>query len=246
MIPGMIDLHSHVLPGIDDGADSLDEAVEMCRLAAQDGCTGIVATPHVRHGRWWNGERQGLEKLHAELRQRLGGAPELYLGSEIAVHSDSVEEIYLLPQGELVTLAGSRYLLLELDWHGLGPNVLDVIYELKIKGLFPIIAHPERVRWLAAEPPLIEEMVTRGAYLQVTAMSLTGDLGPEIKALSKDLLQADLLHFVASDMHDTRIRRPGLGLAYRQVVADFGRDTAERIFLRNPRAVVDDQPLDST
>lgn len=241
----MIDLHTHVLPGIDDGASTFEEALEMCRQAAGEGCTGLVATPHLRHSRWWNEDRERLEGLQAELARRVEEPFEVFLGGEIALHSESVDEIYDLPEGGLLTLAGSRYVLLELDWHGLGPSVLDVIHELKVKGLFPVIAHPERYRWLAADPALIETMVERGAYLQLTAMSLTGDLGAGIRRLCEDLFEAGIVHFVASDAHDGRLRPPGLERAYRQVEEAYGGEVATRIFVAHPRAVVEDRRLET-
>ncbi len=242
-IENLIDLHTHVLPGIDDGAGSLTEAVEMCRRAAADGCATVVATPHLRHPRWWNGERRTLEELHAELSGRLDGRPRLCLGGEIALHSDSVGEIYDLPEGELLTLAGSRYVLLELDWHGLGPDVTDVVHELKVGGLFPVIAHPERVRWLASDPALLESLVERGACLQLTAMSVTGELGAGIRAVCEDLIEAGMVHFVASDAHDLELRPPGLAAAYAEVGDRFGDEVAQRLFIDHPRAVVEDRPL---
>lgn len=246
----MIDLHTHVLPGIDDGARTLEEAVEMCRRAAEEGCSGLIATPHLRHARWWNGKRERLEALletlQEQLREWLDGSFEVFLGGEIALHSESLDEVYELPGGELQTLAGSRYVLLELDWHGLGPNILDVVHELTVKGLFPVIAHPERYRWLAEDPALIETLVERGAYLQLTAMSVTGDLGGGIRRLCDDLLEAEIVHFVASDAHDARLRPPGLGRAFRQVEEDYGREVAERLFVTHPRAVVEDRRLEAS
>lgn len=242
-IENLIDLHTHVLPGIDDGADSLAEAVEMCRRAAADGCAAVVATPHLRHSRWWNGERRALEDLHAEVARQLESGPRLYLGGEIALHSESVGEIYELPDGELLTLAGSRYVLLELDWHGLGPDVADVVHELKVGGLFPVIAHPERVRWLASDPALLDTLVDRGAYLQLTAMSVTGELGAGIQAISEDLIEAGMVQFVASDAHDLELRPPGLATAYSQVAERFGDGVAQRLFIDHPGAVLEDRSL---
>lgn len=245
MVSGLIDLHCHVLPGIDDGAASLDEAVAMCRAAAADGCAALVATPHLRHARWWNGERRRLEELHERLCRHLDGVPELHLGGEIAVHSDSIDEIFELPHGELLTLAGSRYVLLELDWHGLGPNVFDVVHELKVRGLFPIIAHPERVSWLAADPALVTGLVERGAYLQLTAMSVTGELGAGLGRLCEQWIEAELVHFVASDAHGVRLRPPGLAAAYRRIEQKFGDELADRLFRDQPAAVVEDRPVGS-
>ena len=244
----MIDLHTHVLPGIDDGASSFEEAVEMCRLSASEGCSGLIATPHVRHARWWNGDRARLEELRGQLQRRVdeslpGKGFRIWFGGEIALNSESVEEVYELPESDVPTLAGSRYVLLEFDWHGLGPNVLDVVYELKIKGLVPIVAHPERFRWLTSNPGLIEELVDRGACLQLTAMSVTGVLGPEIRRTCEDLIEAEMVHFIASDGHDARLRPTGLADVRRQVENGYGPEAARRIFDEHPRAVIDDRPL---
>jgi protein-tyrosine phosphatase len=243
-VSGLIDLHTHVLPGIDDGAASFAEAEAMCRAAAADGCTALVATPHLRHARFWNGERRELEALFDEARERLGGEIELHLGGEIAVHFESVDEIFELPRGELLTLAGSRYALLELDWHGIGPDVFDVVHELKVRGLFPIIAHPERVSWLSSDSRLVESLVARGAYVQITAMSLTGELGGGLRKLCEEWIEAGWVHFVASDAHGARLRPPGLAAAYRQVARRFGEEVAARLFVDQPAAVLDDRPLD--
>ena len=240
---GFVDLHSHLLPGIDDGAETVDEAAEMCRRAAADGAVAIVATPHLRHARFWNGELAALQDLHAELRERAGDVLEIHLGGEIAVHFDSVEEIYEMPDGELPSLAGSRYVLLELDWHGLGPDVSELVHEVRVRELFPIIAHPERVAWLAKNRPLLESLVERGAALQLTAMSLTGELGGAMRDLSDDLIDAGLIHFVASDAHDLEIRPPGLQAAFARTRDVHGAAVAERLFATNPRAVLEDRPL---
>ncbi len=244
MRPEMIDLHSHVLPGIDDGAAELQESVEMCRRAAADGCAAICATPHLRHPRYWNGERPRLEELHHELRAAVAGAGiEVLLGGEIALHSDSLDEIYALPEGELLTLAGSRWVLLELDWHGVGPNIFDVLHELEVRDLRAVIAHPERVAWVAGDPELTTALVARGATLQLTAASVLGAFGPRVKAVSERLLEEDLVHFIASDAHDLAGRPPGLRAAFRQIENELGHERARRLFIDNPRAVIEDRPL---
>lgn len=240
---GMVDLHTHVLPGIDDGADTLAEAAAMCRRAAAEGAEVVVATPHLRHAAFWNGDRGQLEDLLAQLADELAGEVEVVLGGEVALNSESIEELYALPGGDLPTLAGSRYVLVELDWHGLGPDVSEVVYELGLRGLVPVIAHPERVRWLAGDLDLLESLVERGALLQLTAMSLTGEIGRRTQVLSESLLEAGLVHFVASDAHDLRVRPPGLLRAAAAVAARFGDETVRRLFVDNPRAVVDDRPL---
>lgn len=244
MRPEMIDLHSHVLPGIDDGATELRESVEMCRRAAADGCRAIFATPHLRHPRYWNGERRRLEELHGELCAALeGDGIEVLLGGEIALHADSFDEICEWPGGELLTLAGGRWVLLELDWHGMGPNVFDVLHELEVRELRPVIAHPERVSWVARDFELATALVDRGAALQLTAASLLGAFGRRVQEISARFCEKDLVHFVASDAHDLSVRPPGLQEAFRLVENDYGHERAARLFIDHPRAVIEDRPL---
>ena len=242
---GMVDLHCHVLPGIDDGAADLDEAVVMCRHALRDGCTALVATPHTRHPRWRNDDHRLLERLCGELRDALPEGPEIHLGGEIAVHTESVDEIFARRPEDpgALGLAGSRYLLLELDWRGLGPDPVELVHELAVAGWLPVIAHPERVSWLARNPPLLAALVSHGALLQVTAQSLTGDLGRMAQNCAAALLDNNLVHFVASDAHDPRIRPTGLQAAYLAVCRARDETVAERIFFAHPRAVMENRPV---
>lgn len=240
----MIDLHSHVLPAVDDGARDFEQAIRMCRMARADGCRAIVATPHLRHARYWNDDRILLEARWRELRERVGSEIEVLLGGEIAVHGQSLEEIDLLPEGgQLLTLAGTRYLLLELDFGGVGPDPVEMVYELGVAGWRPIIAHPERVSWLMSDAAMLEEMAANGATMQITAMSLTGDFGPIAADAARWLLDHGLAHYVSSDTHDDRFRPPGLSRARKVVIEGWGEELAEALFVTHPLAVVRDQPL---
>ncbi len=238
----MIDLHSHLLPAVDDGATDLREALAMCVAAAADGCTAMVATPHLRHEQWWNGDRRRLEELWRRVREAASEHLEVYLGGEIAVNSESCDELQLLPESDLLPLAGSRYLLLEFHPRGIGPNPEDLIYELTIEGWYPVIAHPERIPWLAEDLGFLAALLDLGALAQITAMSVTGELGRFAHAAVTRMLEADMVHFVASDAHDSRIRRPGLGQAFRRVAASWGEAKARELFVTNPRAVLMSRP----
>ena len=238
----MIDLHSHVLPGIDDGADDLEQSLRMCQMAAADGCQALMATPHLRHEMFWNDDRARIEQLFADL-VAAGPELELHLGGEIAVNTESLAEIDALPGGGLLSLAGSRHLLLELSFRGFGPDPLDVVHELVIADWRPMIAHPERVSWLAEDPDLAYALVNAGATFQLTAMSLTGALGPRVQQRSHALLDLGLVHVVASDAHDPSIRVPGLRQAFDHVLERSGEATARLLFVDNPAAVLADQPL---
>ncbi|MEM7355165.1 MAG: CpsB/CapC family capsule biosynthesis tyrosine phosphatase [Acidobacteriota bacterium] len=239
----MIDLHSHLLPGVDDGASDLAEALDMCRMAAEEGCTAIVATPHLRHESWENDDRRRLEDLWLELRNAALPLLEVFLGGEIAVNSQSCSELEELPGGDLLSLAGSRYLLLEFHPRGLGPDPEELIHELVVEGWVPIIAHPERFRWLAEDLGFLESLVDIGARVQLTAMSVDGGFGRRIQNLTFRMLDASLVHFVSSDAHGVRFRPPGLAKAYEQVVERCGEATAQRLFVSHPRAVLENRLL---
>jgi protein-tyrosine phosphatase len=237
----VIDLHSHVLPGVDDGADTLDEAVAICRQAAREGTTVIVATPHLRHESFWNDDRDLLVERFRLLKAAVGDEIEVLLGGEIAINSESVEELGQLPGGGLLTLAGSRYVLLELDFRGYGPDPVEVIYETEIAGYIPILAHPERLPWLMADFGLMAALVENGALCQLTAMSLTGELGPGLRERSLRLIEKGWVQFVASDTHDLIARRPGLAKVRATLTKDFDERTANELLLLNPRLVIENK-----
>ncbi|MEM8933290.1 MAG: CpsB/CapC family capsule biosynthesis tyrosine phosphatase, partial [Acidobacteriota bacterium] len=198
----MIDLHTHILFGVDDGAADLDESVAMVRRSVDDGITALVATPHVRHPSFWNGDTDRLRARFDAVVEAVADAEltvDLHFGGEIAVSSTSLDEIQQLPAGTLPRLGASRWLLLELDWHGIGPDPEELVHEVQVVDHRPLIAHPERVRWLIAEPRRLAALVTAGARLQLTAQSVVGALGPEAESAALDLIDRGLVHCVASD-----------------------------------------------
>jgi protein-tyrosine phosphatase len=247
----MIDLHCHVLPAIDDGARTLDEAVEMCRQAAAAGCEAMVATPHQRRGSWWNCDRARLAELRARLQEAVGPAPRILPGGEIRVDSQFLAEI-LAPGGDFAAaaqgplpLAGSRYLLLEF-----GPvaaqEAADLVHELSVAGWRPILAHPEHIPWMVEDPAVVPHLVSLGALTQVTAMSVTGDFGRRAQADALRLIERGLVHFVASDAHDLKRRPPGLERAWQALAGRWGDDAARELLVDNPAAVLADLPLPSS
>lgn len=240
----MIDLHCHILPGIDDGAKSFEESVLMCRLAADDGCSGMVATPHQRRGDWWNTDRDHLAALADELQDRVPAGFRVYLGGEIHVDSELLSEVEQLPAGGgILPLAGSSYLLIEFDMDDTARDAIHLVHELVVAGWRPVLAHPELIPWLAADPGLVERLVSLGALTQVTAMSVTGDFGRRPQADSLGLIEAGLAHFLASDSHGLRRRPPGLSRAAQVIAGRWGEETARRLTTDNPRAVVENRPL---
>jgi protein-tyrosine phosphatase len=241
----MIDLHCHILPGVDDGAPSLEIALEMCRLAAGDGCEAMVATPHQRRDPWWNDDVERLRQLAGELQERVretvGNGFRVLLGGEIHVDREVLSEVERLPGGTVLPLAGSRYLLLELDRWGGTDEAVQLVHEITVAGWRPIIAHPEMIPWLDVD--LLAHLVSLGATSQVTAMSVTGDFGRRPMQDSLRMIEAGLVHFVASDAHDTRRRPPGLRRACLMIASRWGDDLARRLAVDNPRAVIEDRPL---
>lgn len=239
----MVDLHCHVLPGVDDGPRTLADSLTMCRLAHQGGCDLLVATPHQRHPAWSNRDRARLEALVTELNQALDGKPQVLPGAEIRVDDELLAEIDLLPRGPLLPLANSRSLLLELDRFGEAGDPTDLVHELTVAGWQAIIAHPEHYGWLFDEPWRLERLAQAGALFQITAMSLTGDFGKGPQAACRSLLDLGLVHFVASDAHGINRRPPGLEAARRALVEGWGEAVAQALTEDNPRAVVERRPL---
>jgi protein-tyrosine phosphatase len=237
----VIDLHLHLLPGIDDGADDLDTAAAMCRQAAEDGCVTLVATPHQRTERWENLDAGLLEALRRQVEAELDGRPRVLLGGEIRVDSALLDDLSA-PPGPL-SLAGSRYLLLELDRqrpHGALP---ELVHELAVRGRVPVFAHPEFIPELAGDLDLAAELAAAGALFQVTAASVTGDFGRAARTACRAMLEAGLVHFVASDAHGRDRRPPDLHRARRRIAERWGEDLAERLTEGNPRRVLADVPL---
>jgi len=240
----MIDLHCHILPEVDDGARTFEEAVEMCRLAAADGCTAMVATPHQRRGEWWNTDRERLATAAARLQSALAGEIQVLLGGEIRVDSELLHDLDLLPpHGGILPLAGSRYLLLELSPAGSLREAEEVVHELSVAGWRPVLAHPEFIPWLASDLGTVAHLVGLGAATQVTAMSVTGDFGRRPQHDAWALIEAGLVHFVASDSHRVDWRPPGLRRAFDTIAARWGEPQANRLLVDNPGAVVADHPL---
>lgn len=240
----MIDIHTHVLPAVDDGAGSLEVAVEMCRMAADDGCTVMLATPHQRTPTWWNSEPGDLDRGLEDLRTAVGDSPELRLGAEIRVDSRLLDALADVGESGVLALAGSRYLLLELDRRGFGrldPEALT--HELRLQDWTPIFAHPEFIPGLANEPETMAAIVRTGGLFQITAMSLTGDFGRRIRKISERMVAAGLIHFVASDAHDLARRPPGLQRVHTLLTETFGADLANRLTFENPQAILENRPI---
>lgn len=238
----MIDLHTHVLPGVDDGADDLPTALAMCRLAAADGCTDLVATPHQRTQHWENTNTERLQAVWRSIERAVDGL-RVHLGAEVRVDSFLLEDLAQPDRAGVLSLAGSRYLLLELDRYAPFDRVIALTEELRVAGWLPIYAHPELIPWLAGDLLMLEELAAAGALFQITASSLTGEAGRPLRSLCRRLMDRELVDFVASDTHGTTWRPPGLTKARRAIERGWGEARAERLTRTNPLAVLRDEPL---
>ena len=239
----MIDLHTHLLPGVDDGPAEPEEAVEMCRRAAAAGCEVIVATPHQRHYAWENTDSEHLAALLEELQRRVGESPRLMLGAEIRIDSGLLRDLDALPESGILPLAATRYLLLEADRTLPGPDPVDLLHELSLRGWRPVFAHPEFIPSLSEDPGLVAELVAGGALMQVTASSLLGRFGRQARRVASRLVDAGLVHVVASDAHGLEWRPPDLAEARREIASRWGEEAAWRLCVGHPRAIIQDRPL---
>lgn len=221
----MVDLHCHILPGRDDGAEDLDEALEMSRLAVADGITDLVATPHAQDGLHDNCStevRSAVERLQAEL-DRQGIPLRLHPGMEVHLH---VELLANLDAGQLLTFCdGHKHLLLELPALSIPSCTEAILYELQVLGVTPIIAHPERNLALQEHPERLAEWVADGSVAQLTGGSLLGKFGRAAQQAAEVMVRHDWAHLIASDGHSAERRRPQLEAAYERLAQLTSRDT---------------------
>jgi protein-tyrosine phosphatase len=219
----MVDLHCHILPGIDDGAQTLSDSLEMAKQAVADGIHTIVATPHYHKNVYENKKQTIIEKtfelsealLTAGINLRILPGQEPRIDGELLVHLD---------KGEVITLAGSNYLFIEFPSAHVPHYSAKLLYDLQQFGYVPIIVHPERNQEIIERPEMLYQFVKNGSLTQVTAASVCGDFGKKIKNFSMQLVESNLTHFIASDAHNITSRRYRNQEAFKQVSLKFGSD----------------------
>ncbi|MDQ6891335.1 MAG: hypothetical protein M3167_01470 [Acidobacteriota bacterium] len=228
---------------MDDGPADWEDSVALCRAAAADGTTAIVATPHVLRDPWVNGDPAARDKAVMKLNGLLQGEPAILPGCEYFFSSDVVQLVEQGARGPLIGLNRTRYLLLEFASAGI-PAVTDAVFhEISLLGVTPAIAHPERNRYFAAEPERLQDLVLRGAVVQITAGSLLGDFGVGPLAACQEFFRRGLVHLVASDAHSLDRRPPRLGAARRWVKRTWGVPAELGLFEANPEALLRSDPL---
>lgn len=238
----LIDIHSHIIPGIDDGPSDIALFLEMANHAVDAGITNVFATPHHRNGIFTNPKEKILQMVSQYQKYLLNeGIPLLiHPGQELRVRHDMFKHFEL----EVLTLGNrGKYLLLELPSKEVPIYIHDVMYELKLKGIVPIIVHPERNREIAEVPNLLFDMIGEGALVQLTAGSILGTFGKRIKSLSAQLLDHKMVHFIASDAHDSSTRNFSLREAYESISKDYGMEYTA-IYKKNAESLLNGQNLE--
>jgi protein-tyrosine phosphatase len=238
----LIDLHTHVLPRVDDGPDSVQEALRNLAALAAGGTEVVVATPHNMPG-LFEADIGRIRFAAEALRDGLVTADvpvELILGQEITFQPEMLEK---LARGDLLCINDTAYFLFEFPPYSVPPGARDFIFEARLKGYRPILAHPERNQQLQDDIPLLESFVEGGVLVQVTASSLFGRLGFEAERSSHLMLRKGLVHFIATDTHSFRFGPGDMAEAVSVAAGIIGKETANALVTTNPRAVVEGRPL---
>jgi protein-tyrosine phosphatase len=239
----MVDIHHHLLPGLDDGAKSFEMSVAMARLAADDGITHVVCTPHA-NGTYAFDPAVNAAKTE-ELRVRLAAERipvTLGRGCDFHLSYDNVRNAQADPAR--YSINGLGYLLVEVPDFGLPPALTETFYELQLAGLTPILTHPERNPTLLVEPERMREWLRGGVMVQVTADSLTGHKGKAAMRMAHDLLEKRWVHFLATDAHNTTSRPPRMRDAHDLVANKYGSSYARSLCVTNPLAVFTGKPFE--
>jgi protein-tyrosine phosphatase len=233
----MIDLHCHLVPGIDDGAPDLETALKMARIAVADGIEVTACTPHIYPGLYEN-DRDGIVAAVAALQSVLddeGIALRLTTGADVHLTPDLLEG---LQAGRLPTLADSRYLLLEPPHHVAPPRFEETIFRLMSEGYVPVVTHPERLSWIETHYDIFVRLAQRGAWMQITAGSITGRFGKRPRAWAERMLDEGLVHIVATDAHRAQQRPPLLAEARDAVARRLGDAEATLQVTSRPKAIL--------
>lgn len=234
-----IDIHSHIVPGIDDGAVNDDMALKMLKIAHKSGTRHIIATPHFVYGNTRYAFGTIIEKCTElnKLAKSVGIDVTVYPGCEVFINPELLE---LYDQRLIDTLNLSRYMLVEFPMMSIPPFTEEVLYNFQLKEITPIIAHPERYSEIQHRPEMLEAFVNRGILTQVNSGSITGLYGREAKKAAMKLLKMGLVHFVASDSHSDGKRNPDLSKAAKVVERKFGIKAREDLFTNNAMKTISD------
>lgn len=238
----MIDLHSHILPGIDDGSKSLEMSLQMARIAVADGTRVIACTPHIQPG-VYDTTAQTIDTGIAQLASALDAAGivlQLVRGADIHVVPDLPAKLL---DGRVPVLGASHYFLFEPPHHVVPPGLDRLVSAALAAGFVPVLTHPERLTWIETNYELICRLDEMGAAVQLTAASITGGFGERAQYWSERMLDEGRVDIIASDAHHPQRRPPGLSRARDKVSARLGQTAGEQMTFANPLAILEDRPL---
>jgi protein-tyrosine phosphatase len=233
----MIDLHCHILPGIDDGATDASVSIDMAKAFVVDGVTVVACTPHILPGLYSNSGPQ-IRAATSQLQQTLDekGVPlRLITGADNHITPTFVSE---LRSGHLLSLADTRYVLVEPPHHVAPPRMEDLFFGLLVAGYVPILTHPERLSWIESHYPTIKRLVHAGVWMQLTAGSLAGTFGRKAQYWSERMLDEGCVHVLATDAHDVNRRPPNLSRGRDLAARRLGNPEAEHLVETRPRGVL--------
>ncbi len=237
----MIDLHSHILPGIDDGAADLQIALEMARMAVADGVEVQACTPHILPGLYHNTGPQ-IRAAAQVFQQHLddNGIPlRLVTGADVHLVPDIADG---LRSGRILSLADTRYVLVEPPHHVAPLRLVETFFGILVAGYVPILTHPERLSWIESHYPAIEQLFQSGVWMQITAGSLTGVFGRAPRYWAERMLEEGRVHILASDAHGVGRRRPNLGQGRDVAAKRVGEQEAAHMVVTRPLGILENQP----
>jgi protein-tyrosine phosphatase len=236
----VIDLHCHILPGIDDGAKDVAVSLAMARASVEQGVTVVACTPHILPGLYHNSGpaiRQATQELQGVLEQE--GIPlQLVTGADVHMTPDFVAGIR---SGQLLSIADSRYVLVEPPHHIAPPQLEEFFFSLVVAGYVPILTHPERLSWVPQRYEMIKRLVRGGVWMQITAGSFAGAFGRNALYWAERMLDDGCVHLVASDAHDVERRPPDLAAGRDFVARRVGAEEAQYVVVTRPMGILKDQ-----
>jgi protein-tyrosine phosphatase len=235
----MVDLHCHILPGLDDGPGTKEESLEMAESAIADGITHVVATPHSSNKYLFDFAQ--VRRLRDELQAGAGDRLKIATGCDFHVNPENLES--LRENARPYCINQRNFLLVEFSEFSIPPAMDQALHEMQLAGLQPVITHPERNGILRSQPERLKKWVRQGCFAQVTGGALTGGFGAGSQQNALRWIAEGLIHFVASDAHNTRSRPLRLQPAYNVVVDRFGEAKARALFLDNPLAAFEGRQL---
>lgn len=236
----LIDLHSHILPAVDDGASSIDDSLAIARMAVDDGIEVMACTPHFMPGLYDN-EAADIKQRVADLNQTLQreGVPlVLVTGSDAHIRPDFLQ---CLRDGRILTLHDSRYVLFEPPHNILPPRLEDLLFNVTVSGYVPILTHPERLKWIENSYVIFQNLAKSGVWMQITAGSLTGRFGKRPQYWAQRMLSEGLVSILATDAHNVRSRPPLLREGFEMAAAELGQEEAEHLVFTRPLGVLEDR-----